>query len=107
MASFEDELLRDAEDDVRTIEFIKAYLPSELKDAFSEDTLYYFLDALGEYYVELIEKAGDNEEIDIDVEAVAAHLVKQAKKDQIGDFNAEDVRWVVDAELEYAEQAEE
>ncbi len=107
MASFEDELLRDAEDDARTIEFIKAYLPSELKDTFSEDTLYYFLDVLGEYYVNLIEKAGDDEEIDIDVEEVAAHLVKQAHKDKIGDFNAEDVRWVVDAELEYAEQQEE
>ncbi len=106
MASFEDELLRDAEDDARTIEYIKAYLPSELKDTFSEDTLYYFLDVLGEYYVDLIDKAGDDEEIDIDIEEVAAHLVKQAKKDKIGEFNAEDVRWIVDAELEYGEQME-
>ncbi len=106
MASFEDELLRDAEDDARTIEYIKAYLPSELKDTFSEDTLYYFLDVLGEYYVDLIDKAGDDEEIDIDIEEVAAHLVKQAKKDKIGEFNAEDVRWIVDAELEYGEQQE-
>ncbi len=107
MASFEDELLRDAEDDARTIEFIQAYLPSELKDTFSEETLYYFIDVRAEYYGDLIDNAGDNEEIDIDVEAVAAHLVKQAQKDKIGEFNAEDVRWVVDAELEYAEQMEE
>lgn len=107
MVSFEDDLLRDAEDDVRTVEFIRAYLPSEIKEKFSDDTLYYFLDVLGEYYVELIEKAGDNEEVDIDVEAVADYLVKQAKKDKIGDFEVEDVRWVVDAELDYSEQLDE
>ena len=46
MANFEDELLQDAEDDARTIEYIKNYLPQELKERFSEEELYYFLDAL-------------------------------------------------------------
>ncbi len=105
--SFEDDLLKDAEDDARTVEYIKSYLPQDLKDTFSDDTLYYFLDVLGEYYVDLIEASGENEDVDIDVEAVALHLVKQAKKDKIGDFDPEDVRWVVDGELEYGESLDE
>ncbi len=103
MANFEDDLLRDAEDDLRTVEYIKSSLPQELKDKFTDDALYYFLDVLGEYYVELIEASGGGEAVDIDVEAVAAHLARQASKDGMGDYDAQDLRWVVDAELDYGE----
>ena len=41
----EDFLLADA-DDEKTIEFIKNYLPQELKEKFSDDELYYFLDLI-------------------------------------------------------------
>ncbi len=108
MTDFEDDILRDAEDDARTIEYIKNCIPSELKDKFSDDELYYFLDVLGEYYANLIDSApSSEEEMEIDVEEVAEHLVKQAKKDGMGDFDKEDVRWVVDAELDYGEIEEE
>lgn len=105
--AFEEDLLRDAEDDARTVAYIQTYLPSELKEKFDEDVLYYFHDLIGEYIVDLLEKSDNEEEIDIDVEACAAYLVKQAKKEKIGDFDVEDVRWVVDGELEFADQAEE
>lgn len=103
--NFDDQLLMDAEDDARTIEFIKNYLPSELKERFTDEELYYFLDVIGEYYVDLIDNA-KGEEIDIDIDAVAAHIVKTAKKDKMGDFDPEEVRWVVDGELEYGESLE-
>ena len=45
----DDFLLADA-DDEKTIEFIKNYLPQELKEKFSDDELYYFLDLIDEYY---------------------------------------------------------
>ena len=47
----DDFLLADA-DDEKTIEFIKNYLPQELKEKFSDDELYYFLDLIDEYYSE-------------------------------------------------------
>lgn len=107
MTDFDDQLMQDAADDARTVAYIQAYLPQELKETFTEDDLYYFLDVLGEYYVDLIERSGDSEEVDIDIEAVAEHLVRQAAKDGQGTFRPEDVRWVVDAELEYGESLEE
>lgn len=110
MANFEDELLQDAEDDARTVEYIKNYLPQELKERFSEEELYYFLDALVEYYTEsgILEAEPDAEGfIDIDVEAIAQHLAKQAKKDKMGDFDPEDLRWIVEGEMEYGESLEE
>ena len=47
----DDFLLADA-DDEKTIEYIKNYLPQELKEKFTDDELYYFLDLIDEYYSE-------------------------------------------------------
>ena len=102
---FEDELLQDAEDDRLTVEFIQNYLPQDVKEKFTEEVLYYFIDVIGEYYVKLIDKA-HGDEIDIDIDEVANYIAKQAKKDQMGEFSPEDLRWVVDGELEYGESLE-
>ncbi len=106
MAGLEEELLQDAEDDRLTVEFIRNYLPQELKEQFTEDDLYYFLDVLVEYYATsgVLDAEPDKDGyIDLDMEAIAQHLANQAKKDKIGDFKAEDLRWIVEGEMEYAE----
>ena len=107
MATFEEDLLADAEDDRKTVEYIQNYLPQELKDKFTEEELYYFIDVIGEYYVDLLDKHSGEEDIDIDVEEVAKYVAKQAKKDKMGEYDPEDLRWVVDGELEYGETCEE
>lgn len=106
MAGFEDELLQDAEDDIRTVEYIKSFLPQELKATFTDEQLFYFLDVLVEYYTDsgILETEPDADGyIDIDIEAIAEHLAKQARKDNIGNFSPEDLRWIVEGEMEYAE----
>ena len=108
--NFEDELLQDAEDDRLTVEFIKNYLPQDLKETFTDEQLYYLLDVLIEYYTDsgILEAEPDKDGyIDIDVEQIAEHLAQQARKDKMGDFSPEDLRWVVEGEMEYAEQQEQ
>lgn len=107
MSTFEEDLLADAENDRQTVEFIKSYLPQEVKEKFTEEDLYYFLDVIGQYICDLLDKTGEKDEVDIDIDEVASYIAKQAKKDKVGDFDAEDLRWVVDAELEFGEQQEE
>ncbi len=51
MSAIDDELLNEAEEDAREIEFIRNYLPLELKEKFSDDELYYFLDVIIDYYM--------------------------------------------------------
>jgi hypothetical protein len=46
------------------------------------------------------------EEAEIDIEAAADFMVVQAKKEKIGNFDAEDVRWIVDGQLEFWETQE-
>ena len=93
----DDFLLADA-DDEKTIEFIKNYLPQELKEKFSDDELYYFLDLIDEYYSEsgILDAQPDEDGfIDIDLEKVVDYIVKEAKKDEMGEFDPEEMLFVV------------
>lgn len=103
MASFEEELQQDELDDAQTVAFIQQQLPQELKEKFTEEQLYYFLDVITEYYAEsgILDAEPDKDGfIDIDVEAIAAYLAKTAKHEHIGNFSPEDLIFVVEAEMD-------
>lgn len=106
----EDDFLLDAEDDAKTIEFIQNYLPQDLKDKFTEDDLYYIMDVIAEYYTssECLDAEPDEEGyIDIDLDKVVDYVVKQAQKEGMGPYEAEDVFFVVQGEMEYGDSLEE
>ena len=102
--SLEDDFLLADADDEKTIEFIKNYLPQELKEKFTDDEMYYFLDLIDEYYVESgILDADPDEEgyVNIDLDKVVEYIVKEAKKDEMGEFDPEEILFVVQGEMEY------
>lgn len=99
-----DDFLLDDIDDEKTIEYIKNYLPQELKDKFPDDILYYFLDLIDEFYAEsgILDAEPDEEGyVDIDLEKVADYIVKESKANEIGEFSPEDILFVVQGEMEY------
>lgn len=105
--SLEDELLQDAQEDARTVEYIKTHIPQELQSLFREEQLYYFLDVIIEYYIEsgILDTPADKDGyIEIDEEVIAEYVAKKAKKEGIGDFNVEDLLFVVQAQSDYAEE---
>ena len=100
------EFLNEDLDDEKTILFIKNYLPQELKEKFSDDALYYFLDLIDEYYTEsgVLDAQPDADGcVEIDLDKVAEFIVKEARKDEMGDYNPEEIFFVVQGEMEYAE----
>ena len=104
-----DEFLADDLDDEKTIEFIKGYLPQDLKGKFTDDELYYFLDVIDEYYVNsgILDAEPDDEGfVDIDLDKVVDYVIKEAKKDGIGEFEHDDILFVVQGEMEYADSLE-
>ena len=108
--AMEDDFLLGAEDDAKTVAFIQSYLPQDLKDTFTEDDLYYILDVIAEYYTssECLDAEPDEEGyIDIDLDEVVDYIVKEAKKDGMGPYKAEDVFFVVQGEMEYGDSLEE
>ena len=100
----EDDFLLEDADDEKTVEFIKNYLPQELKEKFEDDELYYFLDLIDEYYSEsgILDAQPDNDGyVNIDLEEVVAYIVKEAKKDDMGEYDPEEILFVVQGEMEY------
>ena len=104
MSSFEDELRMDEEENRREIAFIRERLPQDLKTYFSEDDLYYLMDAIVDYYYDsgILESTAD--EIDIDLQQVAEAVTEQARRDKVGTFSADDVYYVVEADMDFQEE---
>lgn len=99
----EDFLLEDA-DDEKTIEFIKSYLPQDLKEKFTDDELYYFLDVIVDYYSTsgCLDAQPDAEGfVNIDQDEIVNYIVAEAKKDEMGEYAPEDILFVVQGEMEY------
>ena len=104
MATLEDELRMDEEENRREVAFIHERLPQELKSAFTDDQLYYLLDAIVDYYYDSGILESTDDELDIDLQQVADAITEQARRDKAGDFNAEDVFYVVEADMDFQEQ---
>jgi len=86
-------------DDDNAVEFIHNYLPQDLKEKFQGDTLYYILDLICEFYEKndyLSEDDEEKEEKDL-----IAFIVRQSKKNAIGNFKPEDILLVLRAEEAY------
>lgn len=103
----EDDFLLDAEEDIKIMEFIKAYLPQDVKPHFTDDDILYFMDSLAEYLetsgILDVEPDADGT-IELDVPAISRDLVAKASKEGYGTFDAEDVEWVVQGDLEYGDE---
>jgi len=81
------------------VEFIYNHLPQDLKVKFTDDTIYYILDLICEFYEKNDYLNEDNEEKE--EKELVAFIVQQAKKDAVGNFLPEDVLMVLRAEEAY------
>ncbi len=99
-----DDLFYDEEESVK---FIQNYLPQELKGKYSDDDINYIVDLIYEFYQSKGYLSDDGSEgddrIEIDEEELTAFVVKNAAKDGVGKYDAEEVLFIVQGELEYCE----
>lgn len=103
MSSFEDELLQDALNDECCCAFIAERIPQELKPRLTPELIQYFLDVLAEYYA----SSGlfdTDEDVEIDLPKVAQHLAETAHRERMGDFRADELIFLVDAELDFEQE---
>lgn len=104
MASFEEELLQDEEENRRELEYMREQLPADLKQKYSDDDLLFIIDAIGTYFYTsgILESSSD--EVDIDMEAVSDFVCSKAQEEGTGPFKPEEVFFVVEADLDFQEQ---
>ena len=104
MSSEDDFLLDDAVEDAKTVAFIRNYLPQEMKDHFTDDDLFYFLDLIIEYYATsgCLDAEPDEEGyINIDQDEIVQYLLAESEKEGMGGFTEEELLFVVQGEMEY------
>ena len=104
MASIEEELRLDEEDNLRELAFIREQIPFDAKKHYSDESILYMLDLIVDYYYESGILESNEEEIDIDMEEVANYVCRKAKEDGVTNFVPEYVLFVAQADLDYQEQ---
>lgn len=102
--TFEEEMLNDEQENLREIAFIREQLPSEAKEKYSDMQLVFVIDAIATYFYESGVLDGNDDEVDIDLEEVAAFVCKEAKEEGEGPFDPQDVFFMVQADLDFQEQ---
>ena len=100
----DNELLFEYDED-DAVAFIQNYLPQEIKGKFSNDELNYIIDLIYEFYEDkgYLDEENDDVDIEIDEDELIAFVIKQAQKDKIGKFDAEDITFIVQGELAYCD----
>ena len=88
-------------DDDVAVEFIRNYIPQELKEKFSSDTIYYILDLICEFYEKNDYLSDDSSDEDEEKKELIAFIIQQAQKDAVGNFLSDDILMVLHAEEAY------
>ena len=105
MASIDEELRLDEEENRRELAFIRGQLPPTIKKFYSDKDILYMMDLIVDYYYSSGILESEDDEVDIDMEAVAEHVCKRAKEEGFSSsFNPQDVFFIVQADLEFQEQ---
>ena len=86
-------------DEDAAVEFIYNHLPQDLKVKFTDDTIYYILDLICEFYEKNDYLNEDDEEKE--EKELIAFIVQQAQKDAVGNFSRDDILMVLRAEEAY------
>ncbi|MCQ2196554.1 MAG: hypothetical protein MJZ60_03415 [Bacteroidaceae bacterium] len=91
------EIVEMAEFDPEEIKYIRQHISAELNEKFDDDTLQYIVDVMFEY----IEQKDDEEDIILD--DVAQYVVAMSKKENMGNFDANEIADIIDADFDFME----
>ena len=93
-------------DEDESVAFIQNYLPQEMKGKFSNDDINYIVDLIYEFYESkgfITADSNEDAEVDIDEDELVDFVIKNAKRDGVGKFTAEEVTFIVQGEMEYCD----
>ena len=105
MASFDEEIRLDEEENRRELAYIRTQMPSTIKKFYSDKDILYMMDLIVDYYFTSGILESDDEEVEIDLEVIAEYVCKRAKDEGFcASFNPEEVFFIVQADLDFQEQ---
>lgn len=91
-------------DEQDALNFIRQYIPAEIRDKYSDDEILFIIDTIWDYYeskgmLEISAELTDEEELD--VKALADYVRKEIKKDGEIMMDPADIDYIVKGELAY------
>lgn len=96
--------------EAKAVEFIRNYLPTELKNKYTDDEILTVVDIIWDYY----EQKGllslndlDTEDELLNVDELQAYVKREIKADEDLVMDSNDVSYIVKGELEYEESLED
>ena len=105
MASFDEEIRLDEEENRRELAYIRTQLPLDIKKFYSDKDILYMMDLIVDYYYTSGILESDDEEVDIDLEVIAEYVCKRANDEGFcSSFNPKEVFFIVQADLDFQEQ---
>jgi len=104
MASIEEELRLDEEENLRELAFIRQQIPFDAKKHYSDETILYVMDLIVDYYYSSGILESQEEEVDIDLEKVVDYVIRRAKEEGVSNLEPEYVLFIVQADLDFQEQ---
>ena len=105
MASLDEEIRLDEEENRRELAFIRTQLPSDVKKFYSDKDILYMMDLIVDYYYTSGILESKEDEVEIDLEVVAGYVCKRAKDEGFcSSFNPAEVFFIVQADLDFQEQ---
>ena len=105
MASFDEEIRLDEEENKRELAYIRTQMPLDLKKFYSDKDILYMMDLIVDYYFTSGILESEEEEIDIDLEKIADYVCMRAKDEGFSSsYNPEEVFFIVQADLDFQEQ---
>lgn len=92
-------------DEDAAVKFIKGFLPEDSKEKFSDDDILFVIDCIWDFYEEsgFLEVSDNDDEEDIDIDKIVTYVCKAVRKDGEIQATQEDIKILVNAELEYEE----
>ena len=105
MASLEEEILLDEQENQRELAFIRSKLPVTTAAHYSDEDILWIIDTIVDYYYSSGILESNEEEVDIDMEKVAEYVCKEAKEQHVSEsFDPDDVFIMVQADLDFQEE---
>ena len=102
MASIDEELLLDEQQTRREMAYIREGLPADVAQHYADDELLSFvLDAIAAYYFESGVLESTSDEVDIDMEAVAAYVCASAEQELGQKLDPKELRLIAEADLDF------
>ena len=105
MASIDEEIRLDEEENRRELAFIRNQLPSTIKKFYSDKDILYMMDLIVDYYYTSGILESNDDEVDVDMEVVADFVCNEAKEEGEGPFDPQEVFFVIQADLDFQEQS--